>query len=253
MKIPSEMYDYLSGAKFSNAYSLKLENNRLFRRIDELLSLTKGKKILHVGCCDHIPLIEEKIKSKTWLHGLLEDNCSMVVGVDISKEAVEYVNKRGLSKRPVYHMDLTDEKSLQRLNGYEFDSILMGEIVEHTNNPVSFLQLVNRNMKSTLSFGGDYIITVPNAFSLQRGKGASGMEIINSDHKFWFTPYTISKIMWEAGIKPNELFFVSYAYAGNGMNKYDSKFFRLLEILSHKPSKYKSWRGDQMIIVGTPR
>ena len=34
------------------------------------------------------------------------------------------------------------------------------------------------------------------------------LEIINSDHRFWFTPYTIAKVLVSAGYKPDK---ISYA------------------------------------------
>ena len=52
------------------------------------------------------------------------------------------------------------------------------------------------------------IITVPYAFGLrQMFSGLLKRENINSDHRYWFTPYTIAKVCIEAGIDPEELFF----------------------------------------------
>ena len=34
------------------------------------------------------------------------------------------------------------------------------------------------------------------------------LEIINSDHRFWFTPYTIAKVLVSAGYNPEK---ISYA------------------------------------------
>jgi hypothetical protein len=91
MKFTNEDMAYFLGRKFSNGYQLQLIDNPIISRLDCILKITKEKRILHIGCCDHIPLIEEKINNKRWLHGLLLDNCLSVVGVDINKEAVHYV------------------------------------------------------------------------------------------------------------------------------------------------------------------
>jgi hypothetical protein len=32
-------------------------------------------------------------------------------------------------------------------------------------------------------------------------------EVINSDHRYWFTPYTISKILVSAGYTPEKIIF----------------------------------------------
>ena len=31
------------------------------------------------------------------------------------------------------------------------------------------------------------------------------LEIINSDHRFWFTPYTITKVLVSAGYNPEKI------------------------------------------------
>ena len=61
-------------------------------------------------------------------------------------------------------------------------------------------------------YSGKYVITVPNALCFTRkAVFMNGFERINTDHRYWFTPYTIAKVMYEAGIMPEECCFVSYA------------------------------------------
>lgn len=77
-------------------------------------------------------------------------------------------------------------------------------------------------------FKGEYIITVPNAFSFLRDKKfASRVECINSDHRFWFTHYTISKIMYMAGIKRIHVYFASDGTGGNGSYYFIRRFLLL--------------------------
>lgn len=214
MKFEEEDYGYLNGGKFSNAYHMKLRENILYDRLTAIIRLTEGKRVLHVGCCDHIPLIEGKRKKQEWLHGLLDASCRLVVGVDIEQEAVDYVNSRRYSKYPVYCLDITAPGAMCKLPKYEFDFVILGEIVEHVNNPVYFLESLKRNL-DLYGFTGKYIITVPNALSMPRnGSFRQGIEVVNSDHKYWFTPYTISKVMAEAGIKPEKLLFSSFSGGG---------------------------------------
>jgi len=35
------------------------------------------------------------------------------------------------------------------------------------------------------------------------------LEIINSDHRFWFTPYTISKVLVSAGYNPEKIHYAN--------------------------------------------
>jgi hypothetical protein len=90
MKFTGEDMSYISGEKMSIWYTLLLSNNPLNSRLDCLMNLTKDKRVLHIGCCDHIPYIMEKINTNTWLHGLLLKNCSFVAGFDINGESIKY-------------------------------------------------------------------------------------------------------------------------------------------------------------------
>lgn len=79
----------------------------------------------------------------------------------------------------------------------------------------------------------------------------NGIELINTDHKYWFTPFTIGKVLLQAGIKPIELFFANYSgIGGNGANYFSQKVFGYLSRFFKKSFSYKSYRGDQIIILG---
>ena len=249
MKFTSEDYEYLYGDKFSNGYNLVLKNNLLYDRIEFIKRITKGKSVLHIGCCDHIPLIQSKIENNTWLQKILDDNCSEVVGIDISDESVKYVNENHFAKNEVYCVDVTDRGSIGKLPKREFDYVLLGEILEHVDNPVQFLTEMNNNL-SEYGFKGEYVITVPNAFSLQRFGYRRGIECINTDHKYWFTPFTLAKVLVDANIKPLEVFFVNHGSGGNGKNLFSDYMYIILEKVRRRPSAHASYRGSQLVIVG---
>jgi hypothetical protein len=115
MRFLDEGMEYLRGEKFSNGYCLPLQDNPLISRLSCLVKLVSGKRVLHIGCCDHIPLIPQKIKNKTWLHGLLVENCSFVAGIDIDDDVVQYVidypphtNPQFKQDKHIYCADITD-------------------------------------------------------------------------------------------------------------------------------------------------
>jgi hypothetical protein len=69
-------------------------------------------------------------------------------------------------------------------------------------------------------------LTAPNPWNRTSKKFLKkNIEIINTDHKYWFTPYTLSKILYEAGYKVEEIMF-SY----NNLPKYN---FIKREMLKH--------------------
>ena len=249
MLFTEEELKYLSGELFSSGFQFKLRDNYLDGRINTLIKILKDKSVLHVGCCDHIPLIKEKINRNEWLQGVLDNNCKRVIGVDINQEAVDFVNSNSLAKENVYCADVTNSEFLERIPSVDFDYILLGEILEHVPNPVDFLSKLRIATRET---NAKIIVTVPNAFSfLRKKKYNRGIEGINTDHKYWFTPFTAAKVFMMAGIKPLELLFANQSSAGgNGTNFISNIFFSIVRRLLKRPLKYKSFRGDQIIIVG---
>lgn len=211
MLFSQEDLDYLKNKKFSALYRLELTNRPIIcRRAERLLAIVAGKSCMHIGCCDHLPMIETRVRQKNWLHGQLEEHCKDVLGIDIDKRAVAYVNEMGFAAGKVYCADVTASDFTDKVPRKLLDYVLLGEIVEHVDNPVSFLSGLRENMIK-YGFHGKYIITVPNAFAIMREESAyhDGVEKINSDHRYWFTPYTIAKVMALAGIRPEELFFAN--------------------------------------------
>ena len=173
--------------------SVENDISDLSTRIEYLLRLVSGRKVLHIGCCDHIELIEKKIASRTWLHGLFLEKAFECWGIDINAEGVEYVKSLGIKN--VYCCDVTKTIPHSVLEN-QFDVVVLGEMVEHLDAPVDFLNALRRNLSGSY----ELVVTVPNAFFLENFINVLGrFERINSDHRAWYTTYTISKILSQAG------------------------------------------------------
>lgn len=251
MEINNEVMKYLNGEKFSSGYTLKISNNVLYDRITWIKTILNGKKVLHVGCCDHLDIIEWRRNNNSWLQGILDEVCDVVQGIDINNEAVDYVNGKALCKRKVLLGDVTDD-SINDMwpRDINFDFVLLGEILEHVDNPVDFLKKMSSNLKKN-GFKGKIVITVPNAMAFARYlRYRPGFEPINTDHRYWFTPFTISKVMYRAGMVPKELIFASNSVGGVGLNRISEKFFKELERIRKKPIKHNSYLGDTIIAIG---
>lgn len=125
MKISKIDQEYFLEKKFADEYNLKIEGRFLpNERIKKILKLTKNKKVIHLGCCDHIPLIKTRIENKKWLHGLLTENCKKVLGIDINAEAVQYVKDLRYSNLENYNICL---KGNNNIENEKWDYIIMGE------------------------------------------------------------------------------------------------------------------------------
>ncbi|CCB91936.1 putative uncharacterized protein [Waddlia chondrophila 2032/99] len=206
MNLQSDYSDYLSGAKFHNGLNVQISNrHELKDRLCKIEELVQNKNVLHAGCVDHLPLIKEKIHSNRWLHKRLSLCASRCMGFDIDQPGIEFVKKLGYSN-VIYH-DLIKDKILPKeICEFEWDYMVLGELLEHINNPVLFLEELKNKYQAKVS---KVIITVPNAFRISNFKfSLFNKELINSDHRYWFTPYTLAKIIVESGLIMEDMHFV---------------------------------------------
>jgi hypothetical protein len=206
MKLNEQTLEYLKGKKFSNSLVIDYPfYENIPSRIDLLCNIVKGKAVLHLGCLDHLPLISEKIRTNQWLHKELTDAASVCLGVDIDSNAEEFVRKTfGFKNIVIGNFTSTQ---LKEISERKWDFAILGELLEHVNNPVHFLQDIAHNYSHCIS---RLLITVPNAWTkITIHKANQSKEIINSDHRYWFTPYTLSKVIVESGMFVEELFFTN--------------------------------------------
>lgn len=175
-------------------------------RLEVLQELCSCKKVIHVGCTDHINLIDLKIEENRWLHMLLSKCSSKVLGIDINHEAIDYVKNKGYSN--VIEGDIS-KPGIFDIASEHWDYILMADMVEHLDSPSVFLKELKKNYGKYID---KYIITVPNAFGLIFLSMAlhRGIEYINDDHRAWYTPYTLMKMVAGAGFTIDSIFTCGY-------------------------------------------
>jgi 2-polyprenyl-3-methyl-5-hydroxy-6-metoxy-1,4-benzoquinol methylase len=205
MKFDTDIYNFLNGLKFSNGLNIEIaEKNTLqCNRLDLIKSLCKDKNIIHLGCTDHLNLIDEKIQKGTYLHDILCHCSNKCIGVDINCEAIDYLKKKYKYQDLICADIIKDE--IDEITSHKWDYLVMGEILEHVDEPFKFLEQIHNIYSSCIDY---IIITVPNALSLQNMIQAfHNKELINTDHRYWFTPYTLGKIVTNAGMKVEEFYF----------------------------------------------
>lgn len=180
-----EDLDFLHGRRFSNGRAFALGNHgRAPRRADRLVELARGRSLLHVGCCDHLPLVREKMAQGIYLHRNLAMAARRCVGVDTNAEGIALLRSLGFTE--VFGPDETPN------DGY--DICMLADVIEHVVDPVDFLRSMRRHRFAEL------VVATPNAFRWRNS--LPGPELINTDHRFWFTPYTLCKVLVDAGYEP---------------------------------------------------
>ncbi len=239
--IDNAVKPYLAGEKFDNGLRVRIaEKQKLFSRIEFLVRYAEGKKVIHMGCADHIPIILEKVQNNTWLHKRIDQVAQKQIGIDILPEAVEYIRKE-LGFANILTLDIVKDPVPEEIKSDLWDCMILGEIVEHIDNPVEFLTEIRQKYAP---FVKEIVITVPNALSVSNFYQAIGKntEKINTDHRYWFTPFTMQKILIRSGFKPLYHEFATY-YPLN--KKKPVRNFLLRTLLVNRPAL----RGNLIMVA----
>ncbi|WP_269500251.1 hypothetical protein [Castellaniella sp. S9] len=190
MIIDDEVKRYLLGTEISNGKRFKINRTDLFCRNDIYKEISKGKRVLHMGCADHIALIEEKRKKGTYLHDLIVESAHLAVGADINLVALQKMKNLGIEN--LYHIN--DIPS-----NIKFDLVVVPDVIEHISNVGKFLVDLDK-------YNCPIAISTPNAYRFSNRLQLLS-ETVNTDHKYWFSPYTLAKTIYEAGYKVNKFYY----------------------------------------------
>lgn len=191
---------FLTGTRFDNGLhvSIARPEARIPTRIDHLVQQATGKQVIHVGCVDHLPLIPRKIQRGTWLHSRLVEQAARCIGLDVNDEGLAYVRDQ-LGYPDVLHCDLIADPVLPEIAARHWDLMVLGELLEHIDNPVLFLSAIRTRYAQHVD---QLVLSVPNAFRFENFFTAMRhTEHINTDHRYWFTPYTLAKVVTQAGMR----------------------------------------------------
>lgn len=247
MKIDNKFLPKLKGEEFSSSEIIKFtfdsEDDKMYSKISLLTQLCKNKKIIHVGCVDHnIDLIEQKIKKDKWLHKFLVQHASYTIGVDIEEKGLLHIKEK--YNYEVAKLDITKPNDILLKKTYDY--ILFPDVIEHIGNPVDFLTKVRDSYKNNVK---QIIITVPNAITKHNIRYAKqDEEQINTDHKFWFTPYTISKVIIDSGYDIERLYMIS-GVKEKSITKYKNKLFKYPFIRKYILNDRYLMRGTIVVVA----
>ncbi|MEC9441423.1 MAG: methyltransferase domain-containing protein [Myxococcota bacterium] len=134
----------------------------------------------------------ERTKSPLWKHNMVRSTATHAVGVDIIEDAVAALVERGFDIRCV---DATSDVDL----GERFERVVIGDVIEHVNNPVKLLQFAKRH----LTPDGRILCTTPNPFFIATlvSSVREGVFIPNAEHVAWISPTMAIEIAHRAGLE----------------------------------------------------
>ena len=216
--------------------SCKVVNNHKF-----YCKLVQGMSVLHIGCTDHKELIDIKIKNNNFLHTKLMKHAKIIHGIDMNKEAIEYLkNKYDIAN--IYYCDSTQPSvPIELLASY--DIILIPEVIEHILDLGVFLKSVKKFMspKSLL------VIGTPNSFKLHSFFTVlKNYEEVNPDHKYYFSYSTLKHVLEETGFVIDKWNMFIYGNPERRLFKYGAGC--LQNLIKSFFIEINPWFGDGIIV-----
>jgi 2-polyprenyl-3-methyl-5-hydroxy-6-metoxy-1,4-benzoquinol methylase len=167
-----------------------------FGKNERLFNLVSGKRILHLGCVGFAdtPTPQRVALAQQSLHYALTQ-AGDVVGVDYSKEEIDYYAANGVFQN-ILHGSVEHLEALD-LN-QTFDVVVAGDIIEHLSNPGLMLEGIKRFCKPTTLL----IVTTPNAFGmLNFFRHVAGTFHEGKEHVMTFNSENIATLLTRHGYR----------------------------------------------------
>ena len=178
--------------------------SRPVQRVNFLLEKCAGKKVLHLGCTNW-PYSDQSLKDGSLLHSKIVQVSSAAYGIDSDERGLDLLRGQGFENLFRADLERVDECVIDE----EFDVIIAGEMIEHLDNPGTFLQ----GIKRFLGPGSELIITTINAYCAMRFliyalRGKRGeLEPVHPDHVSYFSYSTLKLLLHRNGLEISEFLF----------------------------------------------
>lgn len=171
----------------------KIKRAEKSEKASKIFELCKNKVVLDVGCVGQ----DFSHDNPNWLHRLIKNICLEIDGVDIEVEGIKILKNKGFSVFSVEEM---------KASGKKYDIVLMSDVIEHVNDPVSFLTFYSNYLLEN----GIIIITTPNAHGVRNFTNIllRNNYSINPEHTFWLCPKTLTEIVERAHLNFKDFFWL---------------------------------------------
>ncbi len=194
----------------------------------------EGLSVLDIGMVGHA--IENSFKAD-WRHDNIRKVASRTVGIDIVEKAVLELQRKGYDVRLV---DATSEVDI----GERFDRVVLGDVIEHVDNPVALLRFAARH----LADNGLIVCTTPNPMFYENALSIlrNGMLIANAEHISWITPSNAMELANRAGLLLKRV----HHYTGAGNSGFRKAGISMLKMLGF--IKYEFFARSYIYVFGKP-
>ena len=179
--------DYIQEINFKTKYF-----KQLFNKISSHLNANSA--VLEIGLYYGV------------LGNIVKRHVKKYIGLELSTHACQYAKKN-------YNLDFISEtiKSFSK-NNYQFDVIIMADVIEHFDNPFETMSLIEKNLKP----GGILIFTTFNMDSIFPKLMGKKYHWIMPYHLYYFSNFTLknlcNKYNFEIFKIKNDTRLVSYNY-----------------------------------------
>lgn len=180
------------------------------KRVGIILKFKKTGKALEVGSSTGVFL--SLLKERGW----------EVLGIEPSVDAVDTAQRKGIPT-----LNTTFEKS--ELKSDTFDLVIFNHVLEHMNDPIGILKKTNGVLKKD----GIVLVDVPNFASLSaKISGSRWRYILPKEHRWHFTPKSLSLFLKKAGFK------VIYWETHSGIWDYGNPLLEIWQALTGKKKRF---------------
>ena len=175
-------------------------------KFDFIVAHCKDKKVLDVGCVGQ----DKSRDAASWLHGRIKNVAAGLTGVDIETTGIAELKKEGF--------EIYTPEELAGI-GESFDVIVMGDVIEHVNDPGDFLTFYAKFLKPD----GQIIVCTPNSFGIRYTLQVLiyGKPSTNGEHTLAFDPYVMLELFQRIQVKPVKFYWLKeYRKGANWKQKF---------------------------------
>ena len=131
--------------------NLAIVDEMITDRVTYMLEQCAERRVLHLGCTDW-PFTERKLAGGALPHAKLKAVAASLVGVDADAAGVAHFQQNGFPETYLGNVEHVENPEVVRRS---YDVILAGEIIEHPENPGTFLRSIQTLMTDRRNSAGE--------------------------------------------------------------------------------------------------